>query len=121
MPDARSFFLREHHLKLACRLHVGWNGSETGAPGIDIKRPYGNSFVPRDVAEIIGEEWPDENELSASAYEREADRLAERMLTIHREMKVALQIILGNAGATTLPGHYRNMAGPYDRPKWVAC
>lgn len=100
-------------------MHVAWQDCETGAPEIDPKRPYGNSFVPRDVAEIIGEAWPDENELSASAYEREAQKLGDRMMVIHREMETALQIILGHAGAQVVTGNYRNVAGAYSAPKWV--
>jgi len=37
-----------------------WYGCETGAPGLDCKRPYGNSDVEGDVCEILC--WPNEAE-----------------------------------------------------------
>ena len=37
---------------------------EFGGWGIDSKRPFGNSFVERDIAEIVGIELPDEEENS---------------------------------------------------------
>lgn len=33
---------------------VGWQDAETGAPGINPKRPYGNSDVVRDIRKILG-------------------------------------------------------------------
>lgn len=87
----KTFVLTEDHLKLLQRMYVGWQDCEYGAPEIDPKRPYGNSSVEADVAEILG--WPPsvscpncEDELSQ--YQRdEAAR-------IHREMEIALQIVL---------------------------
>lgn len=121
MP-VQTFQLQEHHLKLARRMSVGWQDCETGAPEIDPKRPYGNSYVPRDIAEIIGVEWPDEEELSAAAYDREREAIASRMMAIHSEMETVLLIILGNAGEAVRPGLYCNAAkSTYHSPRWVAC
>lgn len=39
--------------KLLKRAYVGWEDSETGAPCINPKRPYGNSDVAEDVREIL--------------------------------------------------------------------
>ena len=55
-----------------------WWGAEYGAAAIDPKRPYGNSSVESDIAEILG--WGEEDE--------------ERAENINREMKTVLQIIL---------------------------
>lgn len=53
MADKR-FTLTEEHLKLLRHAHVTWNDCEFGAPAIDCKRPYGNSSVILDIAEILG-------------------------------------------------------------------
>lgn len=50
------FTITENHLKLLKRMNVGWGDCEYGAPKIDPKRPYGNSNVESDIAEIIGVE-----------------------------------------------------------------
>lgn len=52
------FTVTEEHLKLLRHLLVYWNvGEGYGGPAISCKRPYGNSAVPEDVAEIL--ELPD--------------------------------------------------------------
>jgi hypothetical protein len=55
------FVVNETHLKLVRRLNFGnsrGNG-ECGAPEIDTKRPYGNSDIYRDMADIVGIPQPD--------------------------------------------------------------
>src|ERR1700734_729843 len=52
------FTVTEDHLKLLRHAYVGWDDCEFGAPAIDCKRPYGNSDVIDDIAEILG--VPDE-------------------------------------------------------------
>jgi len=105
------FSLTEDHIKLARRMYVGWQDCETGAPEIDPKRPYGNSSVEMDVAEILG------RELSVDGEEGElflTDTVREECAEIHRSMEQALQIIL-QVGSFQ-PGQYtREWLG-----KWVA-
>jgi hypothetical protein len=73
-----TFQITEDHLKLLKHSYVVWWGAEYGAPAIDPKRPYGDSSVESDIAEIL--EWAEEDK--------------ERAENIHREMKTVLQIIL---------------------------
>jgi hypothetical protein len=56
MSGVTEFTVTEDHLKLLRRAYIGWDDCEFGAPGIDPKRPYGNSDVIGDIAEILGEE-----------------------------------------------------------------
>lgn len=85
MKQPRTFSVTDDHLKLLRSAYVGWDGCEYGAPAIDCKRPYGNSSVALDIAEILG--WPvDDNGLM-----REQE---ERARAIHEETLTALQIIL---------------------------
>jgi len=87
----QEFTLREKHIKLLSKMNVGWDNAEFGAPCIDPKRPYGNSSVLEDIAEIIGgldgKSCPHCGELI-----NELD--VERLNNLHKETKMALQIIL---------------------------
>ena len=79
------FRVTADHLKLLRRMYVGWQDCEYGAPEIDPKRPYGNSSVEQDIAEILG--WIDRNgEVS--------DEMSERCAALHRGTQHALQIAL---------------------------
>lgn len=83
MNDTLRFEVTEEHLKLMRRMYVGWQDCEYGAPEIDPKRPYGNSDVEGDIAEILG--WT-----TFATDESWRDRAA----TLHREMQTVLQIVL---------------------------
>lgn len=84
------FCIGENHLKLSRRMFVDWDDCEYGAPCINPKRPYGNSDVERDIAELIGYELEcdDSGELVFSDVDRRYLR------TLHKEMQTALQIWL---------------------------
>lgn len=91
------FTLTAEHVDLLKRMCVEWqDGAYDGAPAINIKRPYGNSAVWQDVAEIIGlapaedGEWP--------------QGTMERCLALHRETSKALQVCL--AAQTFETGDY---------------
>ena len=77
----KTFQMTEVHLKLLSELNVVWRDCEYGAPAIDCKRPYGNTSVENDIAEILG--W---GELT--------DELMNRAERLHRELETALQIVL---------------------------
>jgi hypothetical protein len=89
-----TFTITEDHLKLLRRFIVGWQDCETGAPEIDPKRPYGNSDVPLDVAEILGWPTPNEETMSGREYDAARETLRERAMTIHCETRTALEIVL---------------------------
>lgn len=99
------FELTEDHLKLLKNAYVDWDGCEYGAPAIDCKRPYGNSSVGQDIAEILGWEY---DELYDSDVLNEAS-------IIHNETQTALQIILTTQSFET--GTYRKM-NEYDDRSW---
>lgn len=82
------FEVTEDHLKLLKHSHIIWRASEYGAPAIDPKRPYGNTSVESDIAEIL--EW--------DKYDNE------RAEKIHRELETVLQIVL--VTQTFEPGLY---------------
>jgi hypothetical protein len=101
MAEHLTFVLTDDHIKLLQRAYVRWDDCEYGAPGIDCKRPYGNSSVEFDIAEILGWDLPLDQFESAYLTKEQADRAEE----IHRETLTALQIVL-RTGAMT-PGTYR--------------
>ena len=88
------FEVTEDHLKLLKHSHIIWRASEYGAPAIDPKRPYGNTSVESDIAEIL--EW--------GKYDNE------RAEKIHRELETVLQIVL--VTQTFQPGLY-NLRNEY--------
>lgn len=50
----------EHMQKLADAFYINleFDNAEWGGIDLDCKRPFGNSYMPGDVAEIIGEKYP---------------------------------------------------------------
>ncbi len=84
----KTFTITNEHLVLIRNMVVSYNDfCEFGAPEIDPKRPYGNSSVYRDIAELLGisvntdTEYFDQEDL-------------DYMDKIHKETATALQIIL---------------------------
>lgn len=80
--------IKPEHIKLAKRMYVQWQDCEYGAPEIDPKRPYGNSDVEGDIAEILGWEVDEENGLTTKQ-----SNAAE---ALHREMEQVIQHALKN-------------------------
>jgi len=80
------FNLTQDHLKLLQRMHIDWYDCEYGAPSVDPKRPYGNSSVELDIAEILEWELNENEELS-----EEQSELAKEL---HDDTRIALQICL---------------------------
>lgn len=99
------FTVREEHIKLLRRAYVQWQDCEFGAPEIDPKRPYGNSGVISDIAEILAIK-----PAKCCDHEQEFSREQEETLTeLHRGTEQALQILcrLGSLE----PGEYVNEDG----------
>jgi len=100
--EEERFVVQAEHIKLVKRFNVWWEDCEFGAPAIDCKRPYGNSDVTNDIAEILGwEQFEDEDgEMHLS---REQGELARRL---HKEMETVLQILCANADEGLSEGPY---------------
>lgn len=96
MKTPKTFELKPEHLLLLKNANVQMQDVETGAPEIDPKRPYGNSFVAGDVAEILGRDRPEYRSQESTD-----------LLRIHYETLEALQIILQLQ--TFEPGIYRQV------------
>lgn len=82
------FEVTEQHILLLRRAFTSWEDCEFGAPAIDCKRPYGNSSVLADMAEILG--LPSLRSDDFVISEAEEDRLNQ----LHKETETALQIFL---------------------------
>lgn len=86
------FILTKDHIKLIKSFNIDWSDCETGAPAIDPKRPFGNSYVAGDVKEILNREMDDDEALG-----------------IYFGTKEALQIMIDIAKMKT--GEYRLVGG----------
>lgn len=112
---SKEFVLKEEHIKLLQNSHIEFLDSyETGAAGIDQKRPYGNSSVYRDVAEIL--------EIEDQMYDDDGDEtesfddLFDYCMNMHNETGTALQVIISSKSFE--PGTYIDISGRYELPKW---
>lgn len=93
------FSVTEDHIKLLKSMYIGWQDCEFGAPEVDPKRPYGNSDVYHDIAEIL--DWPYNRNPETYEY---TDLAIKKMDKIHREMETVLQILVSNCSIR--PGTY---------------
>ena len=99
----KTFTVTEPHMKLLGRLYFGYDDyTEFGAPEVDPKRPYGNSDVYDDIAEILGLEVGEDQ----WGYRRFADEQIDYMNEVHRQMETVLQILVRNAREGISPGIY---------------
>ena len=109
MDKAIIFEMTRDHLALLGSMWVDWNDEAyEGAPMINVKRPYGDSDVINDVAEILGnypqpyshrerEEYMDFDSDGEIKRVRTLDGRTlkfEDLERIHRQMALALQIVL---------------------------
>jgi hypothetical protein len=88
--NTTEFTITDEHLKLSRRMYMSWWDCEFGAPCVNPKRPYGNSYVEGDVIEILGLENPRKDDDWADL----PDDLVDRINTLHREMQTVIQIWL---------------------------
>lgn len=95
--DEQWINITEEHIKLLRSAVVSWDDCEYGAPCIDPKRPYGNSNVEGDIAELLGWEYDDDAGLTE-------ERSAEAR-DLHEETALVLQVILA-MGEFPTPGRY---------------
>lgn len=109
LRHAKEFTVTEEHVALLRHAYVSWEDCEFGAPSIDCKRPYGNSDVLVDIAEVIGIPVPDfDEDENWSATDEQ------RMRLVHAETQVALQIFLVTGRMET--GNY--VRDQYGRLTW---
>jgi hypothetical protein len=92
------FELREEHLKLLQRANIQWNEGELSAPGLDTKRPFGNSDHYRDIAHILEFKPKDGDEFSA--------KQIEAMESLYGQLDLALEVVLRLR--TFVPGLYES-------------
>lgn len=105
------FELTADHVKLLSRASIRFSdGPYCGAPGLDAKRPFGNSDLVMDMAKILGiDPVPtDDEETHYPVGTRN------RMMKLYRELGTALSIVLRSGSFE--PGVY--VSEPY-RSKWT--
>lgn len=111
----KTFTVKQKHLKLLQHLVIT-SYDEYGTPSVDVKRPFGNSDIDRDMLTILGvvdkERWYDlTNEQRSMLREVcELDKL-------FKELRVCLQILTENLGISE--GLYEASEYGYDWKKVV--
>lgn len=115
---AQTFEVTENHIKLLGRLYIDWyNYAYNGAPGVDPKRPFGNSDVDGDIYQII-------NDVQVLPEEAEEDEFwqerREEYDKLFRDMEFVVQITTYLAGQGELiePGVYFR-PDMYNRRVWT--
>lgn len=98
------FTVTEEHLKLLQHVYLDWiYGEGYGAPAINSKRPYGDSYVERSIAEILDApdgDWVWEDGIKAYP----TPEAEERFTRLHVETMIVLHIVL--AARDIRPGRY---------------
>lgn len=103
------FTITKNHLKLLKSMHIEWSdGPYGGSPCVNEKRPYGNSDVLGDVADIIGIKHDGDG-----CFEEE---IFDFLRTLHKETATALQICLCTGNFKT--GVYVKV-NQFERKSWV--
>jgi hypothetical protein len=87
---ALRFFITDAHIKLMRKFVIDWQECEYGAPEINPKRPYGNSWVEGDIAKILNIE-PEAEEEGEKVFSKAQNT---DMYRLHLETKTALEIAL---------------------------
>lgn len=92
--------ITEEHLKLLSKAYWKYDECEYGAPAIDCKRPYGNSSVEEDIADILG--WKlFENKYGETEMSREQSDKASQL---HRELVDVIKQIISEYKITEVSG-----------------
>jgi len=102
MLDKIYFQLTEEHVKLMRRFNIRWDDGYDGAPAVDCKRPFGNGDWENDVAEILGIEPIEHDDMEDTIIYPKGT--SERIQKLYREMDKALAVVLSSASFT--PGAY---------------
>lgn len=114
MMEDLHFEITEDHMKLLARMSFSYNDyCEFGAPEVNPKRPYGNSAVYHDIAELIGIEPEEKSEYDGEYDFSEAQQKS--MLKLHKEMQTVLQI-----GANTKQFSAGKYTSDWTGHKWKA-
>lgn len=87
----KQFTLTEDHITLLQQANIQWCNTGYGAPRIDPKRPFGNSGVEQDLAEILDVSEVDTYDDYRTSYDPDEMR---DVVETHNELDTALQVIL---------------------------
>ena len=96
--------ITEDHIKLLRAAYIDWEDCEFGAPAIDCKRPYGNSSVYYDIAEIL--------DIDPDAEEDFTDEQESYMGKTHRELQYVLQIFIQSGELSQ--GVWKKVSGTHE-------
>jgi hypothetical protein len=97
------FKITKEHLLLIKNFNVDWVDGESGAPGVDSKRPYGNSDHLQDIATIL--KWKIKDGELSETQETKAQKLHEEMETV---LQICFSTLTFKEGTYKLKEKYSN-------------
>lgn len=114
------FTVDKVHIALAKRFWVTWNDNGySGAPAIDLKRPYGNDYVLGDISEIYAKASDYEiltldgggtiilqGDQVISRDSEERFPASDMLMQYHRDMEIVVQILMHNVESGISEGEY---------------
>lgn len=97
--ETKKFTITEDHLRLLKGLEVGWDTTEFGAPSFNVKRPFGNSDVYKDMIKALG--WEVKitvNNVPYDDFDNDEYELSEELentlFNLYRQLDTVLEICL---------------------------
>lgn len=105
MLSPQEFLVTNDHLKLLDRIFFEPGDGYWESPMVDPKRPFGNSDIAEDIAELLGWEVDADDGLT--------DRQETEARMIHDGLVTVLQILCANVQTGISPGVYRNHGDKY--------
>lgn len=91
---SKTFHLTEDHVALLQHVNIRWTDAEYGGPGVDAKRPFGNSgcdYIEREICEYVGLEPVTEDRYGTPVYDEEERREA---VKTYDRLDTALTVVL---------------------------
>lgn len=98
--------VEQHHIDLLKLMYIDMNYGDGCGPGCNTKRPYGNSDICRDIANVLDY---DDEDLTSEQYDV--------IWKVHEEMVCVLQILCDNCEDGIKLGVYES--SEYDEWKYV--
>jgi hypothetical protein len=113
LNNATDFTITGQHLLLLARLNIGWLDSNHGGPATSGRRPYGNSDMFSDIAEMVDEDaWLAARCAGDGTWEAYVAAHEDEFTRLHAETMIALRIVLqtsqfrsGRFTRDTMGGH----------------
>ena len=107
----KKFEITEDHIKLLQKAYFGWENCEFGAPAIDCKRPYGNSDVLGDIAEILGWKLEEDDYGYKELSEDQRDKAEQLHYGLENVLQIGVQLLKFEVGTYIYNKEWEKIGG----------